>query len=688
MMLLTAIALSFSISTGVRLLEFPKWDRADMKVNDEPILASNDAYAWLSEASSAEVSATLSPMGIFARSAASVFRSSPAEVAFWAPVFLASLLTVPLVLWAVLLGAPGAAILIATVGSLVPAYLTRSRIGFYDTDWAILFFPILISFLLAAWLRPQIRPSKSGKSRSSTAGVLIGSPLAAILVILLGMPWHSFIGTFVVISMSLVAGLIFFLAPPTRRTSLIWVTIAISVAALWGWAGAVVGIAIILGIDKWKAFRRNRWAERIGTGLLVLLLFGMLLVQNQAFLLESIDRYLDLLPSDGSESNLGFDIVFPASGLSLAELQDVTLMNVWEGMAFFWWLGLLGTFLFCLLIWREPVSILLAPLVLLGYASVQLGSRFAIFGGPVLMLAAIVPIEWLIRTRRSSRNSSGILFFTLSAFIVLFAAGMISRETNLLPAQPVLQKEHAEALIELGNRASGQGHVWTWWDYGHATRYYTGLDTFADGSRNTGPYLFVLGKVLTETNLEVARDLVTFSASTDNRPWEWMQRQGLDAFYQALEDGALPALEDHQLEAQYVVVQWEMLSSLPWITYYGAWDFENEESKQGIVSYLTQQAEVNTRSGELGLPGGRSVYLASVDLMGTQKSQHHEFEHNPTGLHLLINSAIDEAALLDDAAYYSTAVQLLIRSPEEFTSASPFQLVIDGAPHVRIFQTR
>ena len=691
LMLLIAFVFSFSISAGVRLLEFPKWDRAELRADDEPILASNDAYAWISDTSSVEVSATLSAMGILARSVAAVFRTSPAEVAFWAPAFLASLLTFPLVLWAGLLKAPGTAILIATVGSLVPAYLTRTRLGFFDTDWATLFFPMLISLLLASWLRPHIRSSKSGNSRSKTQGVPVSSPLAAIfaiLVILMGMPWHNFVGTFVMVSMCLTAGLIFFLAPATRRTSLIWVTIAICLAVLWGWAGATVGIAIILGVDKWNTIHTSRWAKWIGIGLLVLLLFGLVLVQAQAFLLGSIDRYLDLLPTKGSESDLGFDIVFPASGLSLAELQNVTLMDAWAGMAFFWWLGLLGTILFCLLIWREPVSILLAPLVLLGYASVQLGSRFAIFGGPVLMVAAIVPIEWLIRTRHRIRSSGGIRVFSLSVFLALFAAGLISRETGLLPAEPVLQKEHAEALIELGKRASGEGHVWTWWDYGYATRYYTGLDTFADGSRNTGPYLFVLGRILTETNPEVARDLVMFSASNDYRPWEWMESQGLDAFYRAIEGGALPALEDHQIEAQYLVVQWEMLRSLPWITYYGGWDFEKEESKRGYASYLTQPTKVDIRSGVLGVPGGRDVHLASVDLMGPDTSQRHEFEHNPIGLHLLINLATDEAVLLDDAAYYSTAVQLLIRSPEELTSVTPFQLVIDGAPHVRIFQVR
>lgn len=136
--LIVAIACicSYSISAGIRLLEYQKWNYSFANVRGEHILATNDAYAWVAGASELSTSTSRSSMAALLRGASQILRLYPAEIAFWAPPFLSSLVAIPLVLWSSLLRAPGAAVLIATVGSLAPAYFRRTRLGYYDTDWA------------------------------------------------------------------------------------------------------------------------------------------------------------------------------------------------------------------------------------------------------------------------------------------------------------------------------------------------------------------------------------------------------------------------------------------------------------------------------------------------------------------------------------------------------------------------
>ena len=172
LVLLLAFICSFALSAWVRLSEFRKWDRPELKVGGDYILATPDAYAWVAGASGSNESNAGSPMATFLRWTAPLFRSSPANVAFWAPAFMASLVTIPLVLWSGLLSAPGSAVLIATVGSLVPAFYARTRLGFFDTDWATLFFPLMIAFFLGSWLRPQLGPWCQGSSDPSHQMIL------------------------------------------------------------------------------------------------------------------------------------------------------------------------------------------------------------------------------------------------------------------------------------------------------------------------------------------------------------------------------------------------------------------------------------------------------------------------------------------------------------------------------------
>ena len=686
LIIVIACVTSLSVSMGVRLSEFPKWDRAEMKVGDEYILATHDSYTWLAGASGLNESASKSAMALLLRFTAQALNTSPAIVAFWAPVFLASLITIPLVLWSGLIGAPVAAVLIATVGSLVPSYFTRTRLGFFDTDWASLLFPMLIGFLLAAWLRPHLHPWASKESSGASRVVSIKLPIAAILVTLLGIPWHSFIATFVIVSLWISAGLIVLGAPANRRTRLFWILGSLCGAALWGWIGAVLGIGFLLVLNKAGELPRSRWAQLLGIGLVVLLLLGLAFEESQTFLIDRIARYTDLLPSQVAAEGSGSPIAFPPSAISIAELQGSELMPTLTGMAYFWWLGAVGTALFSLLIWREPVTVLLAPLVLLGFASIQIGSRFAMFAGPVLLMAAIVPIEWLVRTRQFGRLHSRTGAVIIVALLALLAGTLISSKYYEFPAIPVVRKEHAEALIELGDIALGEGLVWTWWDYGSATQYFARLDTFADGSRNTGVFLYSLGKVLGAGDPKVSRNVIFLSAENDNRPWDVLESQGARAFDQLINSAISPELSGQNVEPQYLVATWEVIPSLSWITYYGGWDFEAMDGQLGYVGYLLQPPAIDTRTGELSVPGDPRVSLASLDVLGDDAIEHRDWDGNQSGLHLLLNSITGEAFLLDDRTYFSTAVQLLIKDPNELASNTRFELIISRDPHLRIFR--
>lgn len=687
LLVLILIALSYSISTGVRLLEATKWQGSEFRAGGEPILASHDAYAWLPGGQEPDRPNPTPPMVGLSDAAAAVLRVSPAEVAFWAPAFLSSLVAVPLVLWAKLLGSTHVSVLVGVLGSLFPAYLTRTRLGFFDTDWAVVLFPLLFGVSVARAFRPHLRRVHSNPS--SVAGDFSVRWLTgAILVLAVGLPWHGFIGAYATACIWLAAGLSRLLARGGHRPAIHWQTIALGLPILWGWFGAILAVALVLLLHSRPGLLTRTGAHRISSLLAAFLLIALVFAPSQRRLLQSLAAYAGIQRTEDTPIGEGVGIEFPNAPSAVAELQDVSLSTALAGMAFSPGLGIVGVVSFIYIAARRPHTILLAPMLVAGIGSTELGRRFAILGGPVLLLAAIVSIEWLIRRWRRPENGFSAPFLGLSLIAALASAVVIYGEVRRLPATPALEREHAEALIALADLAAGEGFMWTWWDYGYATRYFTGLEVFADGGRNTGEYVFVLGSVLSAADPELARKLILFSAANDHRPWEWMQRHGRVAFEEVVRNGSVPERDGQTDSPQYLVVSWELLRALPWIAYYGAWDFTSKSSELGRVTHLEGAPVIDAQNGLIEVNGGKPIALSTIDLLGRQRSEHREFSRARVHPHLMVDLATNRAILLDDFTYSSLAVQLLISPPEEFTAAQPFQLVIDRAPHARVLRVR
>ena len=179
-----------------------------------------------------------------------------------------------------------------------------------------------------------------------------------------------------------------------------------------------------------------------------------------------------------------------------------------------------------------------------------------------------------------------------------------------------------------------------------------------------------------------------FSAINDYRPWEAWEEQGLDVFHQLISASSPPLLTPVGIAEQYLVVQWEAFRHLPWITYYGTWDFDDMEGHPANMGYFSKAVRIDRHEGVLAVPGEPLVRLRTLDVLNSKETEHLEFEQNSSDFHLIVNSSTNDAFLLDSRAYRSTAVQLLIRPPAELRSETPFEIVIDRSPHLRIFRIR
>ena len=686
------IAICFAVflfSAGMRLMDYPRWDQPGFKVDGEWLLATHDAYFWVAGAEGVNPIAEPMPMAVLLDMVSLIFPIPLANLAFWASILLAALVAIPLALWAYFLGAPYAALIVPILGALAPAFYNRTRLGFYDTDWAILFFPLLISWLLAAWIQARLRGPES--IDRNDPGDKKDRIIPSILIVLtaVALPWHNSIGLYILALLGLAATLVVILGVHETRSASFLTLLAIALVVGAGWIGAAVGLLLVWWLGRFPARLRHPWSTRLmGVGLFVVLAV-ILGFQFQEYLSIAIPAYVGKLFGDGGSQASSSVLVFPSLAASVRETQKVNLNFALEGMAFHPLLGAAGAFGYLFLLWKKPAAVFLLPLLLLGVGSVRLGIRFTMFATPVVLLGLLVPLEWATVHASQRYAWDKRLRAAAALMIVLVIIPLMVQFVWRIPVETVVVKAHARALTTLGETADPAGTIWTWWDYGYAAQHFARLETFADGRRNTGDYLFSLGTVLGADTLDRSAEFIRFAVRQNFEPWDvwdpWSEAE-LEAWLDGLGRGEtqpepLPA-------SQYLIVQWEGVSALPWILYYGSWDFETHEGHLSRAAKVIRPLELDLETGVFQFDEDQTLHAVTVDILDESGEQHYDYPANAGGPHLLLNNATGEVMLLDETAYRSTFIQLLILPADQLEDGSPFRLLIDDQPFVRVFELR
>lgn len=675
---------AFLISALLRVVEVQRWDPERHMLGGEYILATHDAYAWVAGAEEIDSRAADHPMARMLRFLSAVTKIPSAKLAFWLPAVLVALSAVPITLWAANLGAPTMAMLAAGVlGTYTPAVFSRTRLGYFDTDWATLFFPVLVSLLIAVWLQANMNDKGLEQSKRGIRRWALYRPMLLLLVIPIALNWHGYIKISIVAMVWIALALLIFKRCQGMGRTVGIDLIAITLATGLGWIGALLGLLLVvfanrLVISQPGAIRLGR----MGLWLSVILLLAFSVFQYQDYLIERIPHYFHLNGFDTAS------LTFPDLARSVRETQGIAIRAALQGIAYQAWLCVLGMLGYIFLAIKRQAALLLTPALLLGLLSPSIGMRFTMFASPVVILGLCVATSWIlpegVAMWGKELPGSQLLF----AAVLLIGIPLIQRSYGRFPVETVLEPEHASALRELDSVAARDGLIWTWWDYGYAAQYFAGMPTFADGGRNSGPYLFTLGSVLGDDDIASSAERIRYSAAHDNEPW--MVWQGwdparVDSWFK---EDAFSTEVDELPVPQYLVVQWEAISFLPWIQYYGSWNFEENEGRIHAVVKRVQPLELDLEKGKFIDRSGGEVELVSADLLGEREVEHIDFTHQEMGLHLLIRLRDSDVYLLDDQAYRSTLVQLLIL-PEQLTRpGSGFELIVDERPDARIFEVR
>ncbi len=677
----------YLFSMGVRILDYPRWLDDALQIGNEFIMGTHDAYFWLAGAKSVG-SATNQIMAVLAEVVARLGNIPVGLVGFWAPAVLASLVALACFLWGRLLAGADAGVFAGIMGSIAPGFYFRTRLGYFATDIVTLAFPLLLSWGMAAWLKDRLRPLlfRSGKGPDASEDEQpLWIPLVLGLSAAFFQLWHHDIQNFNSVVFCLATILVLALGRPNSRPYLLFGLLLFALCAFSGWYGR--GLALVLFAvrnmhPKIKTFYYKHTLINLGL-LLAIALAGDVFLGPLNSMWHKAHVYLKPL-ADPAHQDL---LTFPGITQSVVEAQNIPFHEILQALAPYDWVayaGFVGIFIVTVIC---PTAVFILPLAVMSVLASSFGSRVTMFGGPAVALGMAVLISWGLRKFLPQRQNKPYLALLLQAVLALVLTyPWLSMYSQVGPT-PVLTKFHAMALTQLAQISPPNSQVWTWWDWGYATDYYARRKSFADGGKHSGSRVFPVGLALSTSSPLHSTQMIKFIASVSNQgsdgseSYQNRPAAEVNSFFNSL---GSTKREFPKVPNQYLVVTWENLRLIFWVSFYGYWDFVTKNGTHFQCMEINKNINLDNTIGKVMIPGEQPISASSIDVLGEQGIQRKSYPNN-MGPHLVFNQLRGEGYLMDDNAYNSMMVQLLISDVNDPRFKDYFNLAWEGFPEVRIY---
>ncbi|WP_462326066.1 STT3 domain-containing protein [Desulfoplanes sp.] len=708
--LLVPCILVYGISLFLRLLELPLWQAEVFEIDGEKLMATHDAYFWMAGAQGTSW-ATDKALMVFLRFLHQVTGAPLGNIAFYLPVVLAPLAGLPLCYLAWKQDMPEAGIGAGILGTGCLGYLLRTRLGFCDTDPFALFVPALMGAALILWATPFVRSSWLPGSRNTetdTTASERGVLQTGIIAIILGLAcrmcfWFYYQSSYIILAFLGVCVLVVLLLakPGARKTALLGF-LCFHAVAFGGWiglGGAILLAAVFMYLPDLMESPGKAWSI---LGLFALVMFFITGLHAQAWTILSKLVVLTKTSSVDSPSN-GTSLLLPSVQQSIREAQNVDLANLYSrisGNGVLFWSGLLA---FIYLVWKKPLFLTFAPILVFSVFSFKLGNRFTMYGGIVWGVGLCFGLSTLL----ASWKISGGKRLVAQALLCLAILWPVWNVANAIRPSPILPKVYAQTFKDLAKTAPKDARLWQWWDYGYAAQYYAERMSFGDGAKHGGPWLYPLARVhCTDSPAQAAR-MIRFTTAEQKKTFDrndtlsdsglldWSlpyyhtsPTTGLEALpplaAQNLVDNmrSMPLDLDVPVPAQYFIVSWENLRLAYWISYYGNWDLITGKPSPGKIQRMRGKIQFDTKKG-IVKSSRQTIPLDTLDVI-TEKGSRRMTWPNGKGLHGVLNQLSHEVYVMDNKIYRSMMVQMLIGPPARF--APYFDIAVNHFPWTRAYR--
>jgi len=489
---LVYILVAFTFSVLMRLIWVYQFSGYEPFIfNDEFMINTNDGYIWaegardLLSGTSTNPSAEnfydkfhqfndLSPVSSAASQLTAFFAYilpfSFESVILYMPIFLSSLVVIPIILIAKSLKNLEMGFIAALFASITWSYYNRTMVGYYDTDMLNIVLPV---FLL--WSIIWAINTNQDKYLLFTA-----------LDILVYRWWYpqSYALEFSFFSLILLYTLIY-----DRKNLYNYKLMAIMMFAMMNIDGF---IRLPIVVSLFYLFKQEKIQNYV-YHILGFATIGFFLSGGFNPIWAQLDGYI--FSRDMKVGDDGLGLHFYAVMQTVREAGKIpfdTFANRISGHTVTFLLSLVG---YAWLSYKHRIMMFGLPLVGLGFLAWFGGLRFTIYAVPVLALGIAFLITESIRYITDKKIVKYIAYLMFS--IAILAPNIKHIIDYKVPT--VFNQNEVKVLDNLGKKASMEDYVISWWDYGYPIRYYSDVKTLVDGGKHSGSVNFPVSFVLTNS---------------------------------------------------------------------------------------------------------------------------------------------------------------------------------------------
>ena len=658
--ILLLIILAYAFSVGIRFI-WINWAASipEFSWNNQLMINTNDGYYFAASAQNAlthifdnnpRIAGVWSSATIALTAFLSKFFSLEAVVLVL-PVFISSLVVIPMILIGRLLNAPYFGFFSALLASIGWSYYNRTMAGYFDTDMFSAMAPMMIVyFLMATTIKENI----------------IWALLSALSIIIYPFLYDQGLSIVYAISLFYMGYMLIF----HRREKFTYFSIALLSIALFA---IPLPIKLLLITLLSLAYQYNKLNfKALGALSGVAFLFFLINADALSLIWGKIAGYTTKGTEDGA-------LHFYAVAQTVREAGQVPfseIANRISGGTLTLLLALMG---YIALIIRHRAFILTLPLIGIGLFAFWGGLRFTIYAVPAAALGAIYFLYLLSALFANPKIKYA--FITLGTTLMLYPNIMHILEYQV---PTVLSAKEVASLEKLKSISTSKDYTIAWWDYGYPLWFYTHTNTLVDGGKHNHDN-FIAAEILTTASpIEAARlsriAIETYVASDYKEVADtlFMDKNG-SAINVANYLDTLRYKESVLLPKKsrdvYFYLPWRMMDILPTVALFSNLDLNTPDDRQQPFFYIS--ALINDTGKTIELGNGISIFKEKNILkIGNQETpikgfyqvgydaqnilRVNEQSFGSEGLNIIYMASYGRFLVVDDFYLNSTYIQMFV----------------------------
>ncbi len=677
------IIVAFIFSIAVRFIWVEQFSSVEQfKFNNQFMINTNDGYYWAEGArdlvNGFHQEGDLSPIDTAASQLTAFFVKilpfSFETIILYMPVFLSSLLVIPIILVGKSLGKLEVGFIAALLGSIAWSYYNRTMVGYYDTDMLNIVFP---SFLL--W-------SLIWAIRTREDKYLIFTSLDIILYRWWYPQSYSLeIAFFTLISLYVIYQYI------NKEDFKFNLTLLTFMMFAMIYVNGLIKLAIVVSLFIFLKLKKEKFYKVIfylfGLALILFLFsggFNPIWGKLKAYVFKD-----SIIVTDLDELKLHFFTVMQ----TVREADQIpfnTFANRISGNVIVFILSIIG---YIWLMIKRPIMLLGLPLLGLGFLATSGGLRFTIYAVPVLALGIAFLIHEVAELFKNK-------FLKYTVLVVLTIAVLSPNIKHIIGYRvpTVFTKNEVLVLDKLKHIAKREDYVVSWWDYGYPIRYYADVKTLVDGGKHSGRVNFPVSFSLLSDQKSSANMMRLDVEYTEKRFWidkkeenlstdkktklessniGWM---ALDYGYKNVNSFLDTLKTDIKLPKKtrdiYLYLPNRMMGILPTVDLFSNLDLQTGNKKYNTFFYISRNFRENLQILDLGQGlrfnkqkatlniGNNKVPINSLIITKYDKNGKLQVEKkdlNPlANLYMIFMKNYHQILVMDARVFNSTYIQLFV----------------------------